>query len=118
MSEAVVIDSVTPTVELLAPWVVEDIRPLIAFLVPWLGMIGIMWAGEKRPNLRETFTLVAAVIQSTVVLSMVPVILNGAIIECHVWQIFTHVPLLLRVDGPGILFACVASLFSPPPSML
>ena len=40
-----------------APMIVEDIRPLIALLVPWAGMIGIMWAGEKRPNLRELFYL-------------------------------------------------------------
>ena len=40
--------------------VVEDIRPLIALLAPWAGMIGIIWAGEKRPNLRELFTFIAA----------------------------------------------------------
>lgn len=110
MSEAIITNQVATVVDSIAPVVVEDIRPLIAFLAPWFGMIGIMWAGEKRPNLRETFTFIAAVIQATVVVSMVPIILKGAIIECHVWQIFTHVPLLLRVDGPGILFACVASL--------
>ena len=44
------------------------------------------------------------------VVSMVPMVLSGAIIECHVWQVFTNVPLLLRVDGPGLLFACVASV--------
>ena len=98
------------SVDLMAPWIVDDIRPLLAFLVPWFGLIGIIWAGEKRPNLRETFTFIAAVIQATVVVSMVPVVLSGAIIECHIWQVFTNVPLLLRVDGPGLLFACVASV--------
>ena len=104
------VEPLTHAVDLLAPWVVEDIRPLVAFLAPWLGMIGIMWAGEKRANLRETFTFIAAIVQATVVLSMVPIVLNGAIIECHIWQIFTNVPLLLRVDGPGLLFACVSSV--------
>ena len=98
------------SVDLIAPWIVDDIRPLLAFLVPWFGLIGIIWAGEKRPNLRETFTFIAAVIQATVVVSMVPMVLSGAIIECHIWQVFTNVPLLLRVDGPGLLFACVASV--------
>ena len=96
--------------DLMAPWIIDDIRPLLAFLVPWFGLIGIIWAGEKRPNLRETFTFIAAVIQATVVVSMVPMVLSGAIIECHIWQVFTNVPLLLRVDGPGLLFACVASV--------
>ncbi len=93
-----------------APMIVEDIRPLIALLVPWAGMIGIMWAGEKRPNLRELFTFVAASLQAAVVLSLVPLILGGAIVEFHIWQIFSYVPMLLRVDGPGLLFACVASI--------
>jgi len=90
--------------------VIQDIRPLIAFVAPLLGVIGIVWAGEKRKNLRETFTFLVASIQATVVLSMVPLLLSGTIVEFHVWQMFTHVPLLLRVDGFGLLFACVASL--------
>ena len=90
--------------------VVEDIRPLIALIAPWVGMIGIIWAGEKRPNLRELFTFVAASVQAAVVLSLVPIILSGAVVEFHIWQIFSYVPMLLRVDGPGLLFACVASL--------
>ena len=73
-------------------------------------MIGIILAGEKRANLRELFTFVAAGIQASVVLSMVPLVLGGAIIEFQIWQVFTNVPLLLRVDGPGLLFACVASV--------
>ena len=36
--------------------IVEDIRPLIAFVAPLVGVFGIAWAGEKRKNLRETFT--------------------------------------------------------------
>jgi len=90
--------------------VVEDIRPLIALLAPWAGMIGIIWAGEKRPNLRELFTFIAASVQAAVVLSLVPIILSGAVVEFHIWQIFSYVPMLLRVGVPGLLVACVASL--------
>ena len=90
--------------------VIEDIRPLIALVAPLIGLIGIVWAGEKRRNLRETFTFLAAIVQASAVLSMVPLLLGGGIIEFHIWQIFTNVPLLLRVDGFGLLFACVASL--------
>ena len=73
-------------------------------------MIGIMWAGEKRPNLRETFTFIAAVVQATVVVSMVPLVLSGAIIECHIWQVFTQCPTTVESGWPGLLFACVASV--------
>ena len=90
--------------------IVEDIRPLIAFVAPLVGVFGIAWAGEKRKNLRETFTFVVAIIQASAVLSMIPIILSGKIVEFHIWQVFTNVPLLLRVDGFGLLFACVASV--------
>jgi len=79
------------------PVIVEDIRPLIALLAPWAGIIGIIWAGEKRANLREMFTFIAASVQAAVVLSLVPIILSGAVVEFHIWQIFSHVPMLLRV---------------------
>ena len=110
MNDPSLIGTTVRSVDLIGPWIVDDPRPLIAFLVPWLGMIGIIWAGEKRPNLRETFTFIAAIVQASVVLSMAPIVLSGAIIEFQVWQMFTNVPLLLRVDGPGLLFACVASV--------
>ena len=92
------------------PIIVEDIRPLIALIAPWFGLIGIMLAGEKRANLRELITFAAASVQAAVVLSMLPIILGGSIIEFHIWQIFSYVPMLLRVDGPGLLFALVASI--------
>ena len=96
------------------PVIVDDIRPLIALLVPWVGMVGIIWAGEKRPNLRELFTFIAASVQAAVVLSLVPVILGGAIIEFHIWQIFSYVPMLLRVDGPGLLLPAWPLFFGLP----
>ena len=90
--------------------IVEDIRPLIAFVAPLVGVFGIAWAGEKRKNIRETFTFMVAIIQASAVLSMIPIVLSGKIVEFHIWQVFTNVPLLLRVDGFGLLFASVSSV--------
>ena len=53
-----------------APAIVEDIRPFLAFLVPLVAVLGIVWAGEGRKNLRETFTFIAAALQASIVLSM------------------------------------------------
>ena len=89
---------------------IYDLRPLLAFLAPLVGLIGIALAGEKRANLRELFTFLAAITQASLVLSMLPMVLSGAVIEFQIWQVFTNVPLLFRVDGPGLLFACVASI--------
>ena len=94
--------------------VIEDIRPLIALVAPLIGLIGIVWAGEKRRNLRETFTFLAAIVQASAVLSMVPLLLGGGIIEFHIWQIFTNVPLLLRVDGFGLLLPVLLRFFGLP----
>ena len=91
------------------PIVVEDIRPLLALIAPWFGLIGIMLAGEKRANLRELITFSAASVQVAVVLSMLPLVLGGSIIE-FLWQIFSCVPMLLRVDGPGSL--CLGRIHS------
>ena len=98
------------SVDIIVPMIVQDPRPLFAFLIPLIGVVGIIWAGEKRRNFRECFTFIAAISQASIVLSMLPIVLSGAIIEFQIWQVFTHVPLLLRVDGPGIIFASVASL--------
>ena len=92
------------------PTVVNDVRPLIALLVPLVAVVGITWAGENRKNLREIFTLLAGIAQASMVLSMIPLVLAGNVVEFHVWQIFTNVPMLLRVDGFGITFAAVASV--------
>ena len=68
---------------------IADVRPLIALLTPMVALLGIAWAGEKRKNLREIFTLAAGVVQAVVVLSMIPKVLEGQVLEFHIWQIFT-----------------------------
>ena len=90
------------------PTVVNDVRPLIAVLTPLVAVVAIAWAGEERKNLREIFTLLAGLVQASVVLSLAPLVLAGNVVEFHVWQIFTNVPMLLRVDGFGLIFAAVA----------
>ena len=98
--------------------VIQDIRPLIAFVAPLLGVIGIVWAGEKRKNLRETFTFLVASIQATVVLSMVPLLLSGTIVEFHVWLEIVHfltkntLVFCLRVSGPKYGFSLLSRLLS------
>ena len=72
-----------------APVMVEDIRPFLAFLVPLVAVLGIVWAGEGRKNLRETFTFIAAALQASIVLSMVPAVLGGTCFEYNIWQVFT-----------------------------
>ena len=78
---------------MILPVIVEDVRPLLALIAPWFGLFGIMLAGEKRANLREIITFGAASVQAAVVLSMLRIILGGSIIEFHIWQFFSNVPM-------------------------
>ena len=61
--------------------IVEDIRPLIAFVAPLVGVLGIAWAWRKKTKFKETFTFLVAIIQATAVVSMVPIILSGKLLN-------------------------------------
>ena len=90
--------------------VIEDIRPLIAFVAPLIGVIGIAWAGEKRKILRVTFTFLVATIQASVVLSMVPILLSGSIIEFQIWQIWSSNRIGSGLVGIGSILAVWLSM--------
>jgi multicomponent Na+:H+ antiporter subunit D len=84
-------------------------KPLLACAVSLFAVIPIVLFG-RRPNVREGFTFLAAVLKFSVVLSMLPLVLKGHVIKHTVWQILPNVAIEFRVDSFGMLFALVASL--------
>ncbi len=84
-------------------------RPLWALLVSLLAIPLIVASGEKRRNLRETWTLLAAVLKTLLVWSMLPWVLSGRVAEISLWKITPSVELALKVDTLGMVFALVAS---------
>jgi len=68
-----------------------------------------MLTGDKRPNLRETWTIVAAVGKMLIVFSMLPLVLSGGVIEIEPFKIARGVSLHLRADAAGMVFAVLAS---------
>ena len=86
----------------------ESTRPLWAVLVSLLA-IPLIVASDRRPNLRETWTLLAAFIKFALVASMLPWVLQGREAVCSIWQISPGIQLALRVDTMGYIFALVAS---------
>ena len=88
--------------------ITESVQPLLALLCPALGSTLILIYG-KRPNVRETWTLLASLFQFLIVLSMVPTILDGKRIVCHLFTMFPGIDFGFRVDAFGILFALTAS---------
>ena len=85
-----------------------SIKPFLAVLVSTIGA-GLILASDRKPNLREGWSVGAGVIKLLIVLSMAPAVLAGQTIE---YTLFTFLPgfdIKFRVDPLGLLFATVAS---------
>ena len=87
---------------------VASIRPLAAVLISLVAIVLIL-ASHRRPNVRESWSVIAAVGKFAIVLSMLPGVRDGTV---YVWSYETFVPyvdLTLRADPLGMLFALLAS---------
>jgi len=88
--------------------IIHSLVPIAAVFTSAFAVIPILLSRHK-PNLREFWTFVAAGIKWVLVLSMVPMILNGKIIGATLLNILPGLSISFRVDGLGMLFALVAS---------
>ena len=95
--------------DVISTFAIESTRPLWAVLVSLLA-IPLIVASDRRPNLRESFTLIAAFAKAALVLSMLPWVLEGKQAEFTLWQISPGIEFALRVDALGYVFAVVASV--------
>jgi multicomponent Na+:H+ antiporter subunit D len=68
----------------------------------------ILLSGQ-RPNLREFWTLAAAAVKFGLVLSLLPLVGSGTVVEAVPFEIAPGIGLALRVDTLGIFFALIAS---------
>jgi len=87
---------------------VLDYRPLWAVLVS-LAAAGLILLSDRRPNLRESWTILAAFVKAAVVYSMLPAVLSGTVFETTPFYVAKGIVLHLRVDTAGMLFAALAS---------
>jgi len=88
---------------------VHSIKPLLAILTSLVAAFLILFTGERHPNLRDFWSIAASVIKFAIVLSMLPIVLSGKMIEFTLFQIWPHVFLQFRVDAFGMIFALLAS---------
>jgi multicomponent Na+:H+ antiporter subunit D len=88
---------------------IVSIRPLLAVLVTLVAALLIIFTGEKHRNLREFWTITASLIKFTIVLSMVPFVLNGKTLEYTIISLTHGVSLQFRVDQFGMFFGVLAS---------
>ena len=85
-----------------------SIKPLLAVLVS-LFVIPVLVSSGSRPNVRESWTFIAGTLKFLIVASMVPVILDGKVIELTLFTLAPGANIAFRVDAMGMLFALVAS---------
>ena len=83
-------------------------RPLIALLCP-LAVALLVLASKKRPNLRESFTIIGSSLLFLSVLTMTPHVLREGPIHLSLFNLFPNVDLLLNVDAFGLIFATTTS---------
>ncbi|MBN2179675.1 MAG: monovalent cation/H+ antiporter subunit D family protein [Deltaproteobacteria bacterium] len=87
---------------------ISSVKPLLAVAVSLFGSLLIIAAGRK-PNLRESCSILIALVKFGIVLSMVPLVLAGTKITYNLIDILPGVGIAFRVDSLGLLFALVAS---------
>lgn len=88
--------------------ILTDIRPMIAVAIPMLICILVLLFG-KRPNVRESFTVVGSIVAAILVFSMAPGVCEGSVYEWVLCPVTDTMSFTLRVDYAGMLFACVSS---------
>lgn len=77
-------------------------------LVPLVGAALISVSG-KRPNMRETITLVTASVLLIGVLSLLPQVMAGGRPELHLLTLLPGISLGFKIEPLGMLFAVIAS---------
>ena len=87
-----------------------SIRPLLAVLASAVGALLIARTGQRRANLRESWSVAAGVLQLAIVVSMIPDIRAGGTVQCVLFRVLPGIELAFRVDAFGLLFASGASL--------
>lgn len=80
----------------------------LSILVPFVGALLVVATG-RWPNLRETVTLVTAVVLFTIVLSITDYTFRGIELSQNVIELFPGLALSFTVEPLGVLFALVAS---------
>jgi multicomponent Na+:H+ antiporter subunit D len=88
--------------------VVADPRPLAAVLVSALAIVLIL-ASHRRPNVREGWSVLAAVTKFAIIASMLPGVLDGTEYRFSAGELVAGVELALRADALGMVFALLAS---------
>lgn len=87
-----------------------SILPLLFFIVPSVAAFLIMATGDKYPNLRESWTIIAGFVNLALIIMTMPRVLNGELITTEHYSLVKNVDFILKIDTAGMVFAALASL--------
>jgi len=87
---------------------IESAVPLLA-LVASLAAVPLILLSGTKPNLREFWTLLAALIKFCLVLTLLPNALQGTTTQITLLELFPGIPFILKADPLGVYFALIAS---------
>ncbi|MGD8256573.1 MAG: monovalent cation/H+ antiporter subunit D family protein [Desulfobacterales bacterium] len=83
-------------------------RPVWAVICPAIVALLILFS-DKRPNLRESWTLLGSAALCYIVLSMTPFVLDRGPIQFSWFDLLPNVVFAFRVDALGLIFATTSS---------
>jgi len=87
---------------------VYSLKPLLAVLVSLVAVFLIV-IPNQRPNIRESWTIMASLAKFALVISMLPSVLQGKYPAITLFSISPGISLALKVDSLSIIFALSAS---------
>ena len=97
-----------PTSEFMTDLFTIASRPVWAIICPAIVALLILLSG-KRPNLRETWTLLGSAVLCYSVISMTPAVLEHGPIRISWFVLFPQVDFAFKVDALGLIFATTSS---------
>ncbi|MEM8885599.1 MAG: monovalent cation/H+ antiporter subunit D family protein [Planctomycetota bacterium] len=87
---------------------IESMTPLFAVLTPLLA-IPLIVAARRMPDVRESFTIMAALAAFALVASLVTQVDANTLVGSGSWEVVAGIELNLRVDQTGLYFGLIAS---------
>ena len=87
---------------------VASLRPGAVMLIALIAIV-LIGLSKSRPNVREAWTLVAALSMFGLVASMVPDVLAGTVHETNLGTFVAGIEFTFRADRLGMIFALVSS---------
>lgn len=81
---------------------------ILTAIIPMVAALLVMVSG-KRPNLREAWSVVGAVLTFASVVNLAPSVLSGETLRCTYAEILPGISVTLKLDGLGLIFAGTSS---------